>query len=59
MTKRITKEEFEAIAAANHIEIEKDVEYSYESVIDRDGKEIAFAVYNSNKPAEYHLREVE
>jgi hypothetical protein len=56
MTKQITKEKFDALAAANTVESETDVEYSYENVIDADGNEIAFATYRTGQEPVYTLR---
>lgn len=56
MTKTITAAEFEALkATAANIEEERDVEYSYETLLDSDGNEIAFASYNSNREPTYTL----
>lgn len=49
-TTTITAAEFEALKqAADRIEEERDVEYGYETLLDRDGAEIAFASYHSYK----------
>ncbi len=56
ITKQITKEEFDALAAANTVETETDVEYSYENVVDADGNEIAFATYRTGQEPVYTLR---
>ena len=53
----ITREEFAKLAAANTVETENDVEYSYENVIDADGNEIAFATYRTGQDPFYTLRE--
>ena len=55
MPKPITKAEFEELAAANFIEEERDTEYSYESVIDQNGKELGFATYRTGQEPTYTL----
>ena len=56
MTKKITAAEFEALKAnAASIEDERDVEYSYETLIDAEGNEIAFASYSSNREPDFTL----
>jgi hypothetical protein len=57
MAKNITKEQFETLKAqAYSIETERDVEYSYENLLDADGNEIAFASYHSFRDPTFHLR---
>lgn len=57
MTKQISAEQFEVLKAqAASIETERDVEYSYETLLDADGEEIAFASYHSFRDPTYHLR---
>ena len=56
MIQQITKEEFEALAQANTVSEERDVEYWYDCVIDADGNEIAFASYRTGQEPTYTLR---
>lgn len=50
----ITKEQFESLKReAADIVKEREVEYGYETLLDRDGAEIAFASYHSYKPTTY------
>lgn len=57
MTTQITAAEFEALKAnAASIENERDIHYGYESLLDADGNEIAFAIYDSYRDPTYILR---
>ena len=53
-TIKITKEEFEALAYyPNRVDSERDTEYSYDTILDQDDNEIAFATYHSYEPTSY------
>ena len=48
MYQEITKVEFDALALKGSIEKETDNGYLYENIIDSDGNEIGYAVFNHN-----------
>ena len=57
MAKTITAAEFEALKATAHsVETERDIEYSYENLLDADGSEIAFASYHSYREPTFTSR---
>lgn len=57
MSKQISKEQFEALAAyPNRIETERDIDYAYDTIVDQDGNELAFATYKDGECLGYTLK---
>jgi hypothetical protein len=53
----ITSQEFDTIKSRPNmnVSVERDVEYWYETVIDEDGNEVAFASYHTGSEPVYTL----
>ncbi|MCM3679495.1 hypothetical protein [Sphingomonas paucimobilis] len=59
--KTISRDEFEALRPMNDdlVAIERDTEFWYETFLNEDGDEIAFASHHSHRETIYQLRDAQ